>query len=120
MTEKIIYFTAGPFVTEEEQADIDALNALCEPRFELQVHNSLVLPGRGHDSSGDPIIEACDYVAGAVPDEYDGIGEIDPDAPPPPIEDDEAIVSDGQQLEIGENTYTFSVVDGAITGISVE
>lgn len=119
-TKKIIYFTVGPAVTAGEAADIAALNALTEPAYSVQVSNGAVPPNLGKNSEGGNVIEACDFVAGTIPDDYDGVDTIDPDAPPAPdVGDDRAVVSNGQELTIGGSTYTFTIADGAITAIAV-
>lgn len=61
MTKKIIFFTAGVVPTEAEQAQIDALNALSAPGYNVAVRNSTQSASFG---SG---IEACDFVAGTIP-----------------------------------------------------
>lgn len=131
MTKKIIYFTAAANVTPAEQADIDALNALTVPAYSLKVANAAVLPNLGMMPNPDPepdpedpeivpILMACDFVAGTIPADYSGKDEIDPDAPPvPDVGEDRAVVADSQVITIGEETFTFTVVDGAITAIVV-
>lgn len=117
---KIIYFTAGAVVTSGEKADIAALNALAEPAYQVQVSNGSVLPNLGKTDEGGNVIEASDYVAGTIPDDYEGIDVFDPDAPPPPdVGTDKAIVADAQVLTLGEETFTFTIEDGEITAIAV-
>lgn len=131
MTQKIIYFTAGAVVTPEEIADIDALNALCEPAYSLKVANAAVLPNLGmtpnpdpepdpEDPANVPVLMDCDLVAGTIPDDYSGKDEFDLDAPPDPdVGEDRIIIADGQVVTIGEETFTFTVEDGEITAIAV-
>jgi len=130
-TKKIIYFTAGAVATSGEKADIEALNALCEPAYSLSVANGSVPDNLGMTPNLDPdpepedpefvpLLQACDYVAGTVPSAYDGRDEIDPDAPPPPdVGADRAVISDGDVITIGEETFTFTIVDGEVTAIVV-
>ena len=124
--QKIIYFTAGPAATSGEQLEINAIAALAEKPYQLVVRNAVANAEFGE---GRP--EPGDYLAGTWPDSYklpegdpnegDPIyPEFDPDAPPaPPLPATQAIVSDGQALEIGGATYTFTVAGGVITAIDV-
>lgn len=123
-TKKIIYFTAGSAVTSDENADIAALNALAAPAYSVQVANASVPPNLGKtptEEGGDVVrLMDCDFVAGTIPDDYDDIAVIDPDAPPlPDVGDDHAVIADDQVLTIGAETFTFTVVDGEITAIAV-
>ena len=110
MTQKIIYFTAGDVPTTEEKAEITALNAFASA-YSVTVSNGSVAPNLGLDSEGDPILDACDLVAGTVPTIYEDLPVIDVAAI--------ATVTDGQGLELGGSVYTFTVVDGEITAIDV-
>lgn len=128
-TKKIIYFTAGSVVTPGEAADIEALNALAVPTYSVQVANASVLPNLGQmpnpdpepeDPANVPILMDCDFVAGTIPDDYDAIDVIDPDAPPAPdVGSDRAVVANEEVLTIGAETFTFTIVDGEITAIAV-
>lgn len=112
---KIIYFTAGTTPTEQEAADIAFLNALVG-QYELNVSNGAVVPNLGAD-----VIETCDYVAGTIPTAYDAVDEFDITAPPlpPAMIATQAVVTDEQEIIIGEETFTFTVVDNEITAIVV-
>lgn len=106
---KVLYFTAGPVPTTEEKADIDALNKLTGAPYTVGVRNRLVSQNFGAGA------EACDMVAGTPPS-----GE--PWASKPVFTaanaaEGYAAVYDGMEVEIGETTYTFTVVDGVITAI---
>lgn len=127
MTQKILYFTAGPQPTVGELADIAALNALAEKPYEVVVRNAAANAEFGE---GRP--EPGDFLAGSYPatyefpegheDEGDPIYPVfDPDAPPAPpnLPATQAVVSDGQELTIGGETFTFTVEDGVITAIDV-
>jgi len=119
-TKKIIYFTAGSVVTSAEKADIAALNALAVPAYSVQVSNGSVPAGLGKTSDGGPVLETCDYVAGSAPAEYSDLPTFDPDDPPAPdVGASRAVVADGQEIEIGGTTYTFTITGGAITAIAV-
>lgn len=112
---KIIYFTAGTTPTEEEAADIAFLNALVG-QYELNVSNGAVAPNLGTDE-----IKTCDYVAGTIPAAYEEVEEFDVTAPPipPAMIATQAVVTDEQEIVIGEETFTFTVVDNEITAIVV-
>lgn len=64
MPQRITFFTAGPIVTEEEQAEIDAIEAAIAPVYELRVRNGVASPNYGAGA------EATDYIAGTPPDAY--------------------------------------------------
>jgi hypothetical protein len=118
-TKKIIYFTAGAVATVGEKADIAALNALCVPAYSVNVSNGSVAPHLGN-SGGSPILEASDFVAGTVPEGYEEVDVIDPDAPPAPdVGDTRAVIEDDQVITIGAATYTFTIAAGVITAIVV-
>lgn len=113
MTDKIIYFTASELATTAEKADIAKLNAITAPYYALQVRNSRVPNVWGH-------LEEADLVAGTIPDAYEDVDTIDPDAPPVPgLSATQAVVSNGQVVTIGTATYTFTVAGGVITAIAV-
>jgi hypothetical protein len=65
MTKKVLFFTAGPVPTADEQAQIDALNALTEPGYVVGVRNSKESAAFGAG------VEACDMVAGTIPTEFE-------------------------------------------------
>ena len=110
MTQKIIYFTAGFTATEEERAEIAALNDFVTA-YSLTVSNGSVAPNLGNDAGGDPILDACDFVAGTVPTIYNAIPVLDIGA--------QATVTNGQELTLAGSVYTFTVVGGEITAIDV-
>jgi len=128
-TKKIIYFTAGAVLTAGEKADIEALNALCEPAYSLNVANGAVSANLGMTPNPDPepedpalvpLLAECDFVAGTIPGDYATKDEIDPDHPPlPDVDESHAIVADEQVITIGEETFTFTVAGGEITAIVV-
>lgn len=107
MTKRILYFTAGAALTEQEKADIEALNALAEPQYRVTVHNGDVDP--------DYLVPG-DFAAGAVPDDYEELPVFDPENPPgPELPDTQAIVTDGQSLEVEGGTVTLAVEDGVVS-----
>lgn len=112
--EKIVYVTAGFEATEAEQAEIDKLNALVGPHYELTIVN------------GNKLVEtearAADYVAGDfanAPPYDDGYDEIDPDDLPdhPAISANQVIIRDGDTLtlESAAGTVSVSVTDNVAT-----
>lgn len=113
---KVLYFTAGPIPTPQEQADIAALRTLAEPAYEVGVRN-----GAANAQFGTGRNEPADYAAGTIPTAYNTLDEFDVDAPPAPdtLPDTQAVVTDGETLTIGGSDYTFTVVDGEITDIVV-
>ena len=104
---KIIYFTASIVPTAQEVADIEAINASIHT---LNVSNASVDNGLG-------TVEECDFVAGSVPDEYSDKPIYDPSSGE--LEDDQAIVTDGDTVAIGDVTATLAVEDNAVTGASI-
>lgn len=114
MAQKVLYFTAGQQPTEGELADIAALNAASLPQYETLVVNGAVTAEYGEDR-----LIPCDFVAGSIPEAYDEIDEIDPDAiPNAPLLETEAIVSDGEEIALDDSngTVELSVADFEITG----
>ena len=67
MTKKILFFTAGPVPTVDEQAQIDALNAMHAVGFNVGVRNTLSSGLYGYG------IEASDFVAGTIPTAYNAV-----------------------------------------------
>lgn len=112
---KVIYFSAGYSLTNDEKAELAALNAMAAPAFEVNVSNG------GASSGLETVVEECDYAAGTIPDAYSEVDEFDIANPPrlETIPATQAVVYDTQELTIGESTYTFTVEDGEITGIAV-
>ncbi len=104
---KIIYFTASAVPTEDERSAIAAINASIHT---LNVSNSSVDNGLG-------TIEECDFVAGTVPSEYEGKPVFDPSSGE--LEDDQAIVADGDTITVDGATVTLAVADNAITGATL-
>jgi hypothetical protein len=78
MTQKVIYFTAGPVATVDELADIAKLNAATEQPYSVKVFNGAQSPLYGYGK------EAADFVAGTIPTVYNAVPVIDPDAIPDP------------------------------------
>ncbi len=116
--QKILYFTAGPNPTVGEQADINALNALAAAPYQVGVRNGQ------QPAEYQPKPEEADFVCGTIPASHDDPEDFpvfDIDNPPNPgnLPSTQAVVSDGQELTIGEETFTFTVVDGEITAIAV-
>lgn len=112
---KVIYFSAGYDLTDDEIAELAALNAIGAPALEINVSNGAVDPGI------EGGVEECDYVAGTAPTAYAEVDAFDIDNPPrlDTIPATQAVVYDTQELTIGEAVYTFTVEDGEITGIAV-
>jgi hypothetical protein len=112
---KVIYFSAGYDLTDDEVAEVAALNAIAAPAFEVNVSNGAVLSGL------ETVLEECDYVAGTAPEAYAEVDTFDIENPPrlETVPATQAVVYDTQELTIGESTYTFTVEDGAVTGIAV-
>ena len=112
---KVIYFSAGYDLTDDEKAELDAINALAAPALEINVSNG------GVSSGLETVLEECYYVAGTIPTAYAEVDEFDIDNPPrlETIPATQAVVYDTQELTIGEDVYTFTVEDGEITGIAV-
>lgn len=100
MTQKILYFTAGPTPTSPEAAEIAALQVLAGKPYDVLVRNGAINAEFGE---GRP--EPADFLAGTIPatylDEGDPIyPEFDPADPPQPgnLPDTMAVVFDGQVL----------------------
>lgn len=117
MAKKILYFTAGIVPTNDEATEIAAIRALAIQQYEVMVMNGLQSPNYG---AGQPV---GDYVAGTVPDsyldeedeplypEFDITNLPDPDSLPA----DQAIISDGETIDLGATTVTVSVADNVAT-----
>ena len=119
MTANIIYFTAGFAPTTEEAADIAALNAFCTG-FSLTVSNGSVPPNLGSNALGAPLLDNASYAAGTVPSLYSEVPLIDPDNPfDVAVGADSVVITDADVLTIGEETFTFTIEDGAVTAIVV-
>jgi hypothetical protein len=120
---KVIYFTAGAVATAEELEEITAIRAYTGPLLDLTVSNGAILPNLSGDpeNEDDPRIQESDFVAGTIPEAYSGVDELDPDNIGPALDvgSDKAVVTDGQVITIEAATYTFTIVDGAITDITV-
>ena len=114
--QKIIYFIADHVPTVGEAADITTLNALAAQPYEVTVLNVKHSTGYGEDR---PI--PCDFVAGTIPEAFSEVDVFDIENPPnpPTLPANQAVVSDDQEIVIGEATYTITVVDGAVTNIVV-
>lgn len=104
---KIIYFTASTVPTAQERADIDAINASIHT---LNVSNGSVDSGLG-------MAEECDFVAGTVPSEYSGKPVYDPSAGE--LEDNQAIVTDGDAVTVDGAAVTLAISGNAITGATL-
>lgn len=113
---KLIYFTAGDVPTTDEKADIAKLNAVTVAPYEVAVRSSV----RPMSSGGSN--EACDYVSGTIPDIafYEGKTLVDANAIPNQfLVPSQAIVSNGQNVTVGEITYQLTVVNNVLTSIDV-
>jgi len=113
MTKRILFFTAGAALTEQEKATIEALNALTEPAYQVTVHNGDIDPD---------FVVPGDFAVGSIPTTYGSLPVFDPANPPtPPIGDDKAIVSNGQALSVSLNgtaqQITPTVAAGALTAL---
>lgn len=75
----LVYFLAGQFATEEEEAEIAAIRALtfADGGYSLSVANP---------TQAASIRYAPDYVAGTVPSRFSAVTVFDPENPPAPIE----------------------------------
>lgn len=126
MTKRILFFSAGRTLTEAEAASVDMIRQQAEKPYDVIVLNSEASSMYGHG-----LIQA-DFVAGDeenIPDGYKGDPEAEPPVPAVPVYDPEepptpdlpetqAVVSNGDELTIGETTYTFTVAGGVITAIA--
>lgn len=111
MAEKVVYFTAGPVPTAGELADIAALNAVSLPQYE-----TLVVNGAANSEYGAGRLTPCDFVAGTIPEAYDEVAEIDPDAiPNTALTATQAIVNDEDEFEVTGGIVTVTVVAGVAT-----
>lgn len=104
---KIIYFTASIVPTAQERVDIDAINASIHT---LNVSNGSVDSGLG-------MAEECDFVAGTVPPEYSGKPIYDPSSGE--LDDDQAVVTDGDAVTVDGASVTLAVSGNAITGATL-
>jgi hypothetical protein len=110
--EKIIYFLAGPTATNDELADIAALNAAAAPAYSVHVFNSAQSPNYGAGP------QDADYVAGTIPDAYSEVDEIDVDALPFGTISTASVTvqnSAGSKIVTG----TASVTDGAVDHVAL-
>lgn len=107
MTDKIIYFTAGPVPTGGELDDIAALNAKSNP-YEIKVRSAI------ESNSYGAGIEDADFVAGTIPSAYSAYTEFDIDSEP--VEVDENDVLDiTNSAASNSTTGTVGITDGDIT-----
>ena len=96
MAQRILYFTAGPFPTEDEIAEIALLNAACVQPYECTVLNGAASAEYGADR---PV--PGDFAAGTIPEAFEDLDEIDPDAiPNAPLLETQAIVDDNQSIAL--------------------
>lgn len=111
MAQKILYFTAGPTPTTQEQGEIDQLNELAKAPYTIGVRNAV------EPALYQPKPEETDFVSGAVPDEFSEIPVFDPDNPPDPdpLPSNQAIVTDGDILNVDGGTVTLSVSENVVT-----
>ncbi|EMF0829280.1 hypothetical protein [Pseudomonas aeruginosa] len=103
MTQRILFFTAGAALTEEEKAVVEQLNALTPPAYSVTVHNGAVEP--------DYVVPG-DYAAGAIPQAYAGLPVFDPDNPPSPA------VGEGQVVVSNDATVSVLPASGSMALVS--
>lgn len=104
MAEHILYFTAESVPTEAELAEIDTLNALTEKPYHVTVHNGAMEPD---------YIATGDYAMGSIPGAYSELPVFDPEAAQAPdLEPGEAIVTDGDAIDVATSAGTVSVSSG--------
>lgn len=110
---KVVYFTLSDVPTAGEIADIAKLNAATAAPYEVAVRSSV----RPMSSGGDN--EACDYVAGTIPEVefYEEKDVIDPDdIPNQNLSATQVIVNDGDELAaVGGGTIAVAVAAGVAT-----
>lgn len=113
MTQRIIYFTAGPHASIAEVSEIAQLNDIAEKPYDVTVVNAQ----QAGDDYGEGRLIPGDFVAGAVPASYEGAyPTFDPDNPPaPPLPDDKAIVTDGESFTVDGGTVTLAVTGGVVS-----
>jgi hypothetical protein len=109
MGKKVLFFQAGPVATEEEAAELAALQ---NGQFDVFVRNAAASMSYG------PRLEACDFVAGSVPGAYSESEVWDGSAV---LSETQAIVEDDVAIEVPVtgtyvDTITPTVVEGVITG----
>ena len=114
---KIIFFTAGGVPTTPEQTEINQIAAFAADPYEFQIRDA---------SKEDPDKpEDCDYKAGSAPSSYDEVTAFDVDAPPElAVGADQIVLTDGETTDVEPtgsytDTVTFTIVDGAITAITL-
>lgn len=118
---KVIFFTAGPVPTTNENAALAKLNA--QP-IDVVVRNGVENNAYGAG------VEACDYVAFVSPmtkpSAYSGKTTYDPDKPPvlSSIPSTQALVANGQKYSgvtvTGTGTFaTYTVANGVVTAIAL-
>lgn len=116
MAQKVLYFTVGSQPTSGELADIANLNAASQAQYETEVVNGAEITGSEY---GEDRLIPCDLVAGTVPAAYNAKTTIDPDAIPNfPLLDTQAVVSDGQAIDLDSSlgTATLSISSFGIIG----
>lgn len=112
-TKTVVFFAAGPVLTNDEKAALAKLNAKATPELKVLVVNGSVAAEYGEDR---PI--PADYVAGSeIPELYEDVDVIDPDDLPTAIEGYKAIVEDEQVLDVGDvvGCVTASVSENVLT-----
>lgn len=111
----LLYFTASAVATADELADIKALDVLTKAPFDVRVMNAEVADNMGVDpATSKPILRPADYAEGAVPDAYSELPKLGINLP-----FGAALVLNGDEIEIGDTTYRFTVFDGVITNVEV-
>ena len=114
---KVIYFTAGPAPTTDENTAIAKLNALAIPAYEVKVFNGVQNPNYGYGK------EECDYAAGTIPVAYNAKTVIDPDSPPRPdnLPNTQAIVNNAQKIAgvTGSGTFANITVNPTTKAVTI-
>lgn len=108
--ETILYLTAGDTPTGPEQADIDKLNALAAPAYDIRCANSKKV------IAAETV--AADYVAGTLVAPYnvtENFPEFDLDAPPkhPGTLSTQVVLTHGDTLTLAAAAGTVSVTIAA-------
>ncbi len=106
---KILFFLAAGLATEEELATIAALNAAALPAYEVEVLNSLENAEYGDENRLIP----CDFVAGTIPEDYEGVDVFDVDAIPVTVADADSITV-RNSASSASTVGTANIVDGEV------
>lgn len=115
MAEKVLFFTAGPVTTVEENQQIDAWTAAYASPGAVLVRNKLANPNYGHGK------EEADIVTGSPPVAYNGTPHADADAPPTFVKIDleGALAVEVTGDVTGSYDVAFIIEDGVIVGMTM-